>query len=124
MDYTDKIYELAQELPRWEDFNLKTQITRAATSISLNIAEGSTSQSNAEQARFLGLAIRSLVETIACHHLIYRRNYLSTKDKLRETYLFGEKLFAKLQAMRSALIGDKIREMEENYEVESDTPFK
>ena len=66
LEYADLIYALAEQLPRSEDFNLKSQIVRAATSVALNIAEGSTSQSNAEQARFLGLAIRSVVETVAC----------------------------------------------------------
>lgn len=48
MDYVDIIYAIADKLPRSEDFNLKSQIIRAATSIQLNIAEGSTSQSDAE----------------------------------------------------------------------------
>jgi four helix bundle protein len=62
-------------LPRQEDFNLRSQIIRAATSIALNVAEGSTGQTNDEQARFLGLAIRSTLETVACQHLIRRRQY-------------------------------------------------
>jgi four helix bundle protein len=42
LDYIDLMYEIAGCLPRSEEFNLKSQITRAATSVSLNIAEGST----------------------------------------------------------------------------------
>ena len=68
LEYTDLIYELAGKLPKSEEYNLKSQIVRAATSISLNIAEGSTGQSDAEQARFLGMAIRSLIEIVACQH--------------------------------------------------------
>lgn len=74
MDYIDAIYSLAEKLPRSEEFNLKSQIIRAVTSIALNIAEGSQGQTDAEQARFLGLSIRSLIETIACQHIIRRRN--------------------------------------------------
>lgn len=59
LEYVDTIYLLAEKLPKSEEYNLKSQIVRAATSISLNIAEGSTEQSDAEQARFLGFAIRS-----------------------------------------------------------------
>jgi four helix bundle protein len=73
LDYSDSIYELADKLPESERFNLKLQIIRAATSISLNIAEGSTGQSDPEQSRFLGMAIRSLIETVACQRLITRR---------------------------------------------------
>ena len=63
LDYVDLTYSLAARLPKNEDFNLKSQILRAATSVALNIAEGSTSQSDAEQSRFLGMALRSLIET-------------------------------------------------------------
>jgi four helix bundle protein len=63
---------LADILPESEKFNLKSQITRAATSISLNMAEGSTGQSDPEPNRFLGLALRSLIETIACLRIITR----------------------------------------------------
>jgi len=52
LDYIDLIYDLAKELPRNEEFNLKSQMTRAATSVALNIAEGSTGQTDPEQARF------------------------------------------------------------------------
>jgi hypothetical protein len=42
LDYVDLTYELASKLPRDEEYNLKSQIRRAATSITLNIAEGSS----------------------------------------------------------------------------------
>ena len=59
IEYVDLIYLLAEKLPKSEEYNLKSQIVRAARSIALNIAEGSTGQTDAEQARFLGMAIRS-----------------------------------------------------------------
>ena len=59
LEYTDLIYHLAEKLPASEQYNLKSQIKRAANSIALNIAEGSTTQTDAEQARFLNIAIRS-----------------------------------------------------------------
>jgi four helix bundle protein len=54
LTYTDMIYTLAEKLPRFEENNLKSQIIRAATSVVLNISEGSTSQSDTEQRRFSG----------------------------------------------------------------------
>lgn len=98
----DLIYHLAEQLPRSEEHNLKGQIVRAATSIALNIAEGSTSQSDPEQSRFLGIALRSCVETIACLHLIKRRKYVA-EGLLDGAGGFAEKLFAKLQAFRRSL---------------------
>ncbi len=81
---------------------ISSQIIRAATSIALNIAEGSTGQSDAAQNRFLGMALRSLIETVACLHLIKRRNYVSA-EMVQEVYAFSEKLSMKLQAFRNAL---------------------
>jgi four helix bundle protein len=102
LEYVDLIYVLAGKLPKSEDFNLRSQITRAATSIALNIAEGSTSQSDAEQSRFLGMALRSLIETVACQDIIERRNYVPIDDLLGSREL-GSKLFAKTQAMKRFL---------------------
>jgi four helix bundle protein len=115
LTYSDSIYQLAEKLPRSEEYNLKSQITRAATSIALNIAEGSTSQSDAEQARFVGMAIRSLIETVACQHLIHRRNYISDVALLRECYRQSETLFAKLQSFRTALNEKSLREEPVEY---------
>ncbi|PSQ89558.1 MAG: hypothetical protein BRD45_02800 [Bacteroidetes bacterium QS_8_64_10] len=39
---------LTEQLPSSEKYNLESQLTRAASSISLNIAERSTGQSDAE----------------------------------------------------------------------------
>jgi len=96
------IYALAERLPKSEEHNLKSQITRASTSIVLNIAEGSTSQSDTEQRRFLGMATRSLLETVACQQLIERRRYVN-KEELSKDYEFSQMLYAKLQAMRRSL---------------------
>lgn len=102
LDYLDLIYALAEKLPRSEEYNLRSQIIRAATSIVLNIAEGSTGQSDSEQARFLGMALRSLIETIACRRIIERRKYGNQTD-LTNSEKCGHALFVKIQAMRKAL---------------------
>ena len=102
LDYLDLIYVLADSLPRSEEYNLRSQIIRAAPSIVLNIAEGSTSQSDAEQSRFLGMALRSFIETVASQRIIERRKYAEVKE-LEKAYECSQKLFAKIQAMRKAL---------------------
>ena len=79
LEYLDLMYLLAAALPKLEEYNLKSQIVRAGTSVVLNIAEGSTGQSDAEQSRFLGMALRSLIETVACRDIIARRGYLGTE---------------------------------------------
>ena len=98
LGYVDAVYTLSRGLPEREQYNLASKIERAATSIVLNIAEGSTGQSDPEQNRFLGLALRSYLETIACCDLIERRTYLS-KDTLQPLREQGHLLFIKLSAL-------------------------
>lgn len=102
LQYLDRIYELTKTFPAEEKYNLTSQLQRAATSIVLNIAEGSTGQSDAEQHRFLGLAMRSYLESVACLDIAQRRAYLTT-DNLDKIRGFGHQLFTKLQAFRRSL---------------------
>jgi four helix bundle protein len=102
LEYSDKIYEISEKFPAKEQYNLTSQMLRATTSISLNIAEGSTSQSDMEFRRFVGIAIRSLIEAVGRLHLAKRRKYVDEKA-FNEVYVFGEKMFAKLQALRKKL---------------------
>ena len=122
LEYIDLVYELAEKLPRSEDFNLKSQITRAATSIALNIAEGSTGQSDAEQNRFLGLAIRSLIETVACLRLIKRRNYV-LEEILSSIDAQAQTLARKLHSFRKTLKSGKISEEPAAYITNEDGEF-
>ncbi len=104
LDYVDSIYELADKLPESERYNLKSQVIRAATSISLNIAEGSTGQSDPEQNRFLGMAIRSLIETVACQRIIVRRKYITDTIFMQKIDTQAQELAKRLFAFRKALI--------------------
>ena len=108
IEYVDLMYQLGDSLLRQEEYNLKSQLIRAATSVSLNTAEGSTGQSDPEQARFLSMAIRSLLETVACLHLIRRRNYLSDASMLDVAYSKAEILAAKLHNFRKALVPENM----------------
>ena len=121
LDYVDQVYTLTEALPDRERYNLISQMRRAATSIALNIAEGSTGQTDREQARFLGMALRSLIETVACQHLISRRGYLPDPARLRQAYRDSEILARKLQAMRRAISPDGgwVREDSVIYEEDS-----
>lgn len=121
LGYIDIIYQVADQLPRNEEYNLRSQIVRAATSVALNIAEGSTGQTDVEQARFLGLAIRSTLETVACQHLISRRGYFEDPALLRRAYIDALKLVKMLQAMRKALVPQQswLREEAADYDPET-----
>jgi four helix bundle protein len=58
-------------------FSLSTQIKRAADSVVLNIAEGSTGQTKPEFKRFLNIALRSAIEVVACIMLAKQRKYIN-----------------------------------------------
>ena len=122
LSYTDQVYVVAEALPRQEEYNLKSQITRAATSIGLNIAEGSTGQSDAEQARFIGLALRSLIETVACLRLIQRRKYSVEAGQLESLDQAAHELAIKLQAFRRSLTKDyhRVSDSHEGLSVDAD----
>jgi four helix bundle protein len=63
--------------PSKELYNLSSQIRRAADSIGLNIAEGSSGHTDAEQKRFLLYANRSRLEVVACLSKAKLRNYIN-----------------------------------------------
>lgn len=83
MDYGEEIFKLSDQFPKDEIYNLTSQIRRAADSIALNISEGSIGQSNLEQKRFVGLAVRSLAEVVTCLHKAKRRNYTTEAEFIK-----------------------------------------
>ena len=56
MAYVAALYLFSTELPDDERYNLTAQLRKAATSVPLNIAEGSGCPTNGEFARFLSYA--------------------------------------------------------------------
>lgn len=73
-------HKVCLTFPKEELYILVPQIKRAADSVSLNIAEGSTGQTNPEFKKFLSYAIRSGVEVVGCIYLAKKRNIISDED--------------------------------------------
>ncbi len=99
IDVSYEIHNLTRSFPKEEIFILTSQIKRAADSIALNVAEGSTGQSNAEQRKFLGYAIRSAIEVISCLHIGRKRELINDND-FNRLYNNIEELVISLQAFR------------------------
>lgn len=59
-----EIYLVTSSFPENEKFGITNQLRRASTSISANIAEGFSRQSNKEKSRFLNVAFASTIEVI------------------------------------------------------------
>lgn len=102
-DAAGEIYLVAAELPETEKFGIRSQLTRAAVSISSNIAEGHGRGSDPDFARFLKIAQGSTRE---CQSLLEIARYLgmvSETEKADELldrvskmlYRFIQKLNAK-----------------------------
>lgn len=75
-----KAYLICSKLPTIEDKNLKDQLRRAITSISLNIAEGSASQNDVEFTRYLRIAQKSAHEVFAILRIIEELYNVTVRD--------------------------------------------
>lgn len=102
VDLATDIHQLTRKFPKEEMFVLSSQIQRAADSVSLNIAEGSTAQSNAEFKRFLGFALRSDIEIVGCLFLAQRRNLIQDEN-FNKLYKQCEEILAMLNSLRKTL---------------------
>ena len=77
---SNEIDILTKKFPKEELYSLCSQMKRAADSVVLNIAEGSTGQSKAEFKRFLGIALRSAIEVVSCLFISQSRKYIDDAD--------------------------------------------
>ena len=99
VDLSNEIDILSRQFPKTELFSLSSQIKKAADSVVLNIAEGSTGQSVPEFKRFLNIALRSAVEVVACLFLAKKRDYINEQlfKKLYDEYELLCKMITKLR---------------------------
>ena len=102
MDFGERIFQISLTFPDHEKFNLTSQIRRASDSIALNIAEGSTGQSNAEFRKFLGYSIRSLSEVVTCLYKLKLRKYIN-EDDFEKLYDDAFQLMNQIVALRNSL---------------------
>ena len=78
--FIPEVYALTKKFPNWESYSLTSQFTRAAVSISLNIAEGSSRTSKKDFKRYIQISLGSLNEVITCLYIAKNEKYISTKD--------------------------------------------
>lgn len=102
LELSDTVHIMSRNFPKEELFILTSQIKRAADSVSLNIAEGSTGQSKKEFNRFLGIALRSAIEVVACLYIAKKRTLISQQE-FDEIYRYCEVLIKMIQALRKTL---------------------
>ncbi len=101
--FAGKIYDLTAEFPKDEMFGLSSQLKRAATSISMNIAEGSGRSSPKEFAHYLQIANGSIFEIITALAIARNRNFLMS-DHYNEIYADAEILTKKITTFRNNIL--------------------
>ncbi len=94
--------EIVEKQIKRKDSDLASQIQKALNSIVLNIAEGSGDHSDAEFARFLGISIRSVYETVAGFDLASLYGWIS-EEQNEEIESAAHDLVRQLSGFRNSL---------------------
>ncbi|MBI2729845.1 MAG: four helix bundle protein [Sphingobacteriales bacterium] len=102
IDLADEIDKLTKKFPKSELYILTSQIKRAADSVSLNIAEGSTGQTNPEFSKFPGYSLRSNIEVVGCIFLAQRRGYIN-QELFDKIYKMCEEILVMINSLRKTL---------------------
>lgn len=102
-EYATKVYALTAKFPRHEDYGLKSQMNRAVNSISLNIAEGTTKNSNKAFDYHLEIALGSTIEVVAGSFLAKDRSYIIGIEH-DAIYEDGERLAKSINALRTTVL--------------------
>lgn len=103
--FIKKIYQLASTFPKQEQFELASQLRRAAVSILLNIAEGASKRSDAEFNRFILISLGSANEIIAILDIALDQKYIKIQTYntlLKETEAIIKQLYAFSNKLKSS----------------------
>lgn len=101
LELGDQINTVTKTFPRDEVYVLTSQIKRAADSVVLNIAEGSTGQSKAVFKVFLGYSLRSAIEVVSCLFIARKRGYIR-EQSFNELYSEYEVLVKMVTSFRNS----------------------
>lgn len=100
LKYSRSIRIFSAKLPKTEDYSLRSQITRAADSVVLNIAEGVDRYTGKDFEKFLNQAIASLSETVACLDICKLNGYIE-ETEYHNLVSEAEILYKRLNALHS-----------------------
>ncbi|WP_298949561.1 four helix bundle protein [uncultured Polaribacter sp.] len=98
LDFVDTVYNTTKQFLSEENYRLTSQFIRAATSISLNIAEES-GDTNPQFSRFFKISLGSIKECVVCVTIVNNQNFITKNESL----ILREKL-AELSKMITALL--------------------
>lgn len=97
MVIVDKVYDIIPYLPVEEKFGMRSQMTRSATAIPANIAEGSAKRSEKDYIRFVEISFGSAFELETHLLIVQKRNWVADKMivELLEVIKTEQKMLAK-----------------------------
>lgn len=102
-DYVRHMYEVSGKFPVEEKYGLRSQVTRAATSVLLNFSEGMMSTSIPERKRYLQISINSIGELVAITDIAFDLHYL-TPGNHEEILVESESVIKRLYGMKRKLV--------------------
>lgn len=100
--FVDAIYQITKSWPKDETFGMISQLRRAAVSIALNIAEG-TSRTKKDFRHFLDLAKGSCFECVAILSIAKSRKYI-TNEQYAANYSHCLQIAKMISALKSSLL--------------------
>jgi len=102
MEIVREVYRITKKFPKDEKFGLTDQLKRAATSITLNLAEGSGQPTKKGFIVYIQRSKSSALECVACTKIALQEKFISLQDvSLLETLL--EKEYFKLVALSKSM---------------------
>ncbi len=107
ISFISLLRNVTRHFPKEELFGLTSQLTRAAYSITLNIAEGAGRRTSKDFSRYLDNAIGSAYECLACFDIALANEFIDAESYNR---LNGsvEEVIAMLVGLKKSLVGKPI----------------
>src|SRR5262245_30172062 len=106
IELSTRVYALTRGFPPDELYGLRSQVRRAAVSVSANIAESSGRSTDKEFIRYIEIAFGSLMETVSHLTIALRQSFIS-KPEYDELYSHCEKVAKMLSGLRSHIQTDR-----------------
>ena len=102
MKIVGEVYRIVKLFPKEELFGLTDQLKRAATSIVLNVAEGSGQPTKKGFSVYIHRSKSSVLECIACVKIALQQNFIAKSEVVILEKFFQEEYF-KLIALNKSL---------------------
>mgnify|MGYP001561457770 CR=1 FL=1 len=101
MKIVREIYRATRQFPKNETYALSDQLKRAATSIVLNIAEGSGQPTKKGFVLYIQRSKSSVLECVACIKIAVQEGFLKEEDVIELEKLLKEEYFKLIALAKS-----------------------